>query len=216
MRYYTSDLHFGCEAIFEREKRNLYFSGLREMGEKLVDNINKRCDKDDTLYILGDVACADYDPTPELIRIKPHMVLIAGNHDAKWLKHRHFVKYFDKVLEIGHVHEFGTRITLFHYPMCEWDGAMKGHWHFYGHVHGMNMGYGRLMDQIPHACNVGVDVNDFMPMTAGELISKKILQLRDAGYNVDDDIDRRLAFPSLDFNGKDETGRSLNDHIKGI
>lgn len=169
MNYYTSDLHFGCSVIFERTKRP--FKDLDEMRDILIKNINDTVSSKDTLYILGDISCAEYDPTNELKAMNCRKILIKGNHDARWIKHRHFRAQFDEIHDIKAVRENDTRIVLCHYPLAEWDGFWKGHWHFYGHVHNSNEGAGLLMKQIERSVNVGVDVNDFRPKTSAELMN---------------------------------------------
>lgn len=171
MNYYISDLHFGCKEIFERTKRP--FKDLEEMNGVIIRNINERVLPEDTLYILGDISCADYDPTKELKAIKCQKILVKGNHDARWMHHKHFRRQFKEIHDIVAVRDNGTRIVLCHFPLAEWDGYWKGHWHFYGHVHNSNEGAALLMSQLERAVNVGVDVNDYMPKTALELMSLK-------------------------------------------
>jgi calcineurin-like phosphoesterase family protein len=140
------------------------------MHDVIIKNINETVSSRDTLYILGDVACIEYDPTDDLKLIHCPKILIKGNHDAKWLKHRHFRNQFEEIYDIKAIKTDDTRIILCHYPMAEWDGFWKGHWHFYGHIHNSNEGAGLIMSQIPRSVNVGVDVNDFKPKTARQLM----------------------------------------------
>ncbi len=146
---------------------------MEDMTDKIIENINSRVKKDDTLYILGDVGCAEIDPTEYLKRIKCKKILIIGNHDARWMKHRHFRNCFEEIHEIKAIRRNGPRIILCHYPLCEWDGYWKGHYHFYGHVHNSEEGAGKIMAGIERAVNVGVDVNDYMPKTIEELTGLK-------------------------------------------
>lgn len=169
MNYFTSDLHFGSQDIFDRTKRP--FKDLEEMKETIIKNINETVSPSDTLYILGDIACYDHDPTEELKAINCPKILIKGNHELRWVKHRHFRNQFEEIHNISVVRENDTRIVLCHYPMAEWDGYWKGHWHFYGHIHNSNEGAGLIMSKIERAVNVGVDVNDFRPKTAAELMN---------------------------------------------
>ena len=199
--FFTSDLHFGSDAIISRAERP--FSNAKEMGDALISNINERVKPDDTLYILGDVAIASYDATEELKKIACRKILIVGNHDAKWRHHHHFVSQFEKVLDIGTYRTDNAVITLCHYPMAEWDGMMKQpgwddpnhprngnvtceHWLFYGHTHNVTCtGAPRLLRYNPVAVNVGVDLNTFRPHTAEELMeSRKEKFLQDyAGFS---------------------------------
>lgn len=179
MEFFTSDLHLGrtsdgesktgSEVIFERTGRDKLFSSMEDYTSKIIENINNRCKKDDTLYILGDISCAEEDPTKYLKQINCRKILIIGNHDARWIKHRHFRDCFEEIREIKAIRKNGTRIVLCHYPLAEWDGFWKGHWHFYGHVHNSEEGAGKFMREIERAVNVGVDCNNYIPKTIEEL-----------------------------------------------
>jgi len=171
MYYYTSDMHFGCQYIFERTNRP--FADIDEMNKKIVDNFNERLSKDDVLMILGDVACRDYNPVKELRAIKCKKVLIKGNHDAGLLTHKSFRDCFVDIRDYELIREKDYTIVLNHYPIVEWDGYFKGIYHFYGHIHNSQVGSGLIMQLLPRAINVGVDVNDYKPWTAKELIEKR-------------------------------------------
>lgn len=213
MNYYTADLHFGCQSIFEREKRGEIFKDLEQMNKTLVENINEACQPDDVLYILGDVSCAEYNPAKELSAIKCKKILIAGNHDRKWLEHKSFKRQFVKIFDTGYVRTLGTRITLSHFPIAEWDGFFKGHWHFYGHVHRTNMGSGRMMEKIPNCYNVGVDVNDYKPVTAAQAIAKKLLNdyVDNVDYSFYKEIFGDVVGGSVNLVEEDASGKSVMD-----
>lgn len=175
MYYFTSDLHFGYERILEQANRP--FMNLVEMKDKIIENFNSVLTDDDVLMILGDCSCYGYNPKKEIKEIKGHKVLIVGNHDKEPLTHESFRKCFTDIKEheIIKVNENDKlmQIYLNHYPMAEWDCMYKGVKHFYGHIHSSQQGAGFLMKAFPNAVNVGVDVNDFMPMTATQLFEKR-------------------------------------------
>ena len=54
MIYFTSDLHLGHRAIISMQNRP--FADVVEMDRTLIDNYNAMVHKDDTVYILGDIA----------------------------------------------------------------------------------------------------------------------------------------------------------------
>lgn len=58
---------------------------------------------------------------------------------------------------------------LFHYPIEDYNHQYHGGYHLYGHVHNADNGYKKMERRF----NVGVDVNDFKPMTLDELIEKE-------------------------------------------
>ena len=166
MYYYTSDLHFGHEEV--AKKRG--FENAKEMGRHIIDSFNKVLTKDDVLMILGDVSCYGYRPQEEIQSIAGHKVLIIGNHDKSLLSHHSFRKCFVDIRENELIKDGGNKIFLAHYPMCEWDGYMKGIYHFYGHIHGRTDGPGLVMRMYPNAVNVDVAVNGYIPRTAADLI----------------------------------------------
>lgn len=173
MFYYTSDLHFGCQEIFDRTERGRQFSDLDEMRYKIIEGINARVKSEDTLYILGDVSCAGYDPTDDLKNINCAKILIKGNHDAKWVKHRRFRNQFKDIASIKAVHDADTRIVLCHYPLAEWDGYWKGHYHFYGHVHNSTTGGAAYMKNVQRAVNTYCLQSKNYVFTAKELIEQR-------------------------------------------
>ena len=178
MYYYTSDLHLGYEKILSLCKRP--YSTIEEMNEAIIRNFNEVLDKDDILMILGDVSCYGVNPAGLLSRINGKKVLIIGNHDAEPLHHRSFRKEFIDIRDHELIRDNDTKIFLNHYPLAEWDGYYKGIWHFYGHVHNSDQGAGFYMQYYPTAVNVGVDLNDFKPKTAKELMDKHIARFEEA------------------------------------
>lgn len=185
-RYYTADLHFFSEATLKKCKRP--FADVNEMNRILVENINKRCTKYDTLYILGDVADGYLVPdvTELLAAIKPRKILIRGNHDGTYrhgeLSHKKFCEQFDGIYDSLMMSDGGRDLFLSHYPYCEWDGLYKGRLNLYGHVHNETDGVSAIAMLIPTAINVGVDVNDYMPKTLDELWEKRV-----AEYQIPDE-----------------------------
>ena len=82
---FIADTHFGHENILKECRRE--FSSIDEMDACLIDNINSRMTRADTLYILGDFSYRAKRPVSEYLEaIKPKKVLILGNHDESWLK----------------------------------------------------------------------------------------------------------------------------------
>ena len=54
MIYFTSDLHLGHRGIITM--RNRPFANVEEMNRTLITNFNAIVHKNDTVYILGDLA----------------------------------------------------------------------------------------------------------------------------------------------------------------
>lgn len=175
MKWYTSDLHFSYEKIINLCNRP--FKDVLEMNNKILENFREKIGKDDFLFILGDVSAYGQKPEYLIRKIPGHKILIKGNHDKSLIKRHSFRQCFTDIVsnEIVRdtVDDQEVKIFLTHYPMAEWDGYWKGIWQFYGHVHNNPHGGAALMSMIPTAINVGVDVQNFMPKTAEDLIRER-------------------------------------------
>ena len=99
--------------------------------------------------------------------------LIRCNHD-KFLNDENFdTGSFEWIKDYFVLNYKKMKFVLFHYPILEWDGFFKGSVHLYGHVH--NSGKDpeqntRLSILGKNAFNVGVDVNDFFPVSIETII----------------------------------------------
>lgn len=164
MKFYTSDLHLSHKNIIEYENRP--FDSVEEMNNVIIDNINHRLTSDDELYILGDFTLEkNIDKVSNLIRkIKCKKHLIIGNHDY-FVKNESLCKLFDSVHHYLEIDDEGQKVVLFHYPIQNWNLKKYGSIHLYGHVHSKE----ELQLKEENAFNVGVDVNNFMPITLKEL-----------------------------------------------
>lgn len=171
MNYYIADTHFFHANIIKLNNRP--FSNVIDMNETIISNWNRKVTKEDTVYILGDFAykTTENNVLSILNRLNGHKILITGNHDKIILQSSVLRNHFDKIVPYLEIKDNGKMIVLFHYPISEWDGFFRGWYHFYGHIHNnKNQSY-HLMQQIPRAFNVGVDIINFEPKTADEIIN---------------------------------------------
>lgn len=171
MIYYTADLHMGHANIMRLSNRP--FASVEEMNEALVNNWNAVVSENDDVYILGDVMFKmSSRPDNFLHRMKGRKHLIVGNHDRQNLKKEAFTSCFDSINDYLCIEDEGRKVVLFHYPILEWDGYFRGHYHIYGHIHNSDNFANRVMMQVKNAFNAGVDVNDFIPQTLSQLIRR--------------------------------------------
>ena len=67
----------------------------------------------------------------------------------------------------------GQRITVCHYPMIVWNHSHRGSWQLFGHVHSRednnNPEAGRLSCLTPNQYDIGVDRNNFKPVSYEEI-----------------------------------------------
>ena len=175
MIYFTADTHFGHQNIINLSKRP--FQSLAQMHQTLISNWNARVQPQDEIYILGDFSYRGQvgEVNQILARLNGTKYLIVGNHDGfidqadfdpsafAWIK-PYYVLCHEK-----------RKFVLFHYPILEWQGFFGNAIHLYGHVHNSAKEpaqRARLDVLGPRALNVGVDVNDFFPLSINEVIRR--------------------------------------------
>ena len=79
--FFTSDLHFGHTNVITFDKRP--FSSVEEMDKELIKRWNKKVEKGDLVYVLGDMIWKSSNNDAEnLIKsLNGQIILIKGNHD---------------------------------------------------------------------------------------------------------------------------------------
>ncbi|MFO0963908.1 MAG: metallophosphoesterase [Phycisphaerales bacterium] len=164
----TADTHFGDEAAIATFSRP--FADARAMDEALLDAINRRVRRRDTLLHLGDLFGAlDWasrgrrrDARRFLRRIRCRRVaLVRGNQDPRA---RGFARLFRECEDLASLRvpdpadsARRLRVVCCHYPLLQWQGMWKGALHLHGHSHGSLREEGRRTD-------VGVDCWEFAPV----------------------------------------------------
>ena len=180
----TSDTHFCHENILRFCKRP--FSSIEEHDKVLIDNWNSVIDPEDTVFHLGDFCFGGY---PKWIAIREqlngHIILIKGNHDDKNMT-TGIQQLFDYVTYQMRVTVDGQNVYLNHFPfLCFAHGDPKLYadnnliFAPFGHCHSGPMSSsddcGRLQYLYPTQYDVGVDNNNYFPISWEEL-NKKIKQ----------------------------------------
>ena len=169
MRYYVADTHFGDERIIGLCKRP--FRSIEHMTTAIVDNWNSVVDDSDHVYVVGDFACGDISCLKEIIEsLNGHIHLIPGNHDTEWMDDEDISQLIDIMNIVETIMDDGTEVVLCHYPLCSYEGSLRGAVHIYGHVHNnLNEPNYGLLKYLKNSYNAGVDVNGFTPKTLSQL-----------------------------------------------
>lgn len=172
--FFTSDTHFGHANIIRFCSRP--FQNVEEMNEVLIENWNKVVSKDDTVFHLGDFAFGGSSVWNSIIpRLNGHINLIIGNHDRKNLR-QGYMSYFDMVVPQLQIEIEDTSIYLNHYPFLCYGGSYRGVWQLFGHVHSGpgadGLDISRLRVLLPTQYDVGVDNNNFTPISYREVKNK--------------------------------------------
>lgn len=165
MNYFISDLHLGHKNVLKYDNRP--FSSIEEMDEFIISNWNDRVNENDHVYIIGDI-CFGNNPAKYLKRLNGKKHLIIGNHDGEIIKKCR--DYFESIDYYKEIEVDGKHIVLCHYPMAEWNGLFRGYYHIYGHIHNALNDTYYMMKKRDLALNAGCMINNYKPVTLGELI----------------------------------------------
>ena len=178
MIYYISDTHLGDLRVFNKCARP--FASLEEMEKTIVDNWNKKVRKEETVYVLGDLAEDGYKKAIDVYAgLNGHKHLLVGNHDMKMLDEIKESNVFESIDFMTLIEDGGRKICLCHYPVMDWMEFSRGEYHVYGHIHNKTLKNDPAYPQIKEyfkdklAYNCGVDVTGFQPVTLDEMIVLK-------------------------------------------
>ena len=182
LTFFTSDTHFGHANIIRLCNRP--FKDVNEMNEKLIENWNKVVPENGTVFHLGDFAFGGSGLWNSIIpRLNGQIYLIMGNHDRKNLRQGYMDKFVSVVPQMQ-IEIEERSIYLNHYPFLCYGGSYRGEdsvWQLFGHVHSGPLSSGadsdRLVHLFPYQYDVGVDNNDFTPISwnqVKERINKQV------------------------------------------
>ena len=182
--FFTSDTHFSHENIIKFCRRP--FKDASHMNDELIRRWNEVVGPDDIVFHLGDFAWGGSDVWNSIMsRLNGKIYLVLGNHDEKNIR-QGYMKRFEWVGYQMHITIEGRSIYLNHYPFLCYGGSYRGKdavWQLFGHVHskeGMTgMDKDRLANLLPTQYDVGVDNNDYRPISfreVSDIINKQINQ----------------------------------------
>jgi len=191
--YFVSDTHYGHSAIIKFCDRP--FKDVEEMNYKLIENWNKKVPQDGIVFHLGDFAWGGY-PFWKSIReqLNGKIILIKGNHDEKNLTQTAAQELFEHVAYQMKIEVEGRKMYLNHFPFLCYAGVYRDPkglvYSLYGHVHSGPNKQGqdipRLVNCFPTQYDVGVDNNNYEPISWYELNEKIQKQLLKSKFNVKD------------------------------
>ena len=185
--FFTSDTHFSHENIMHFCNRP--FKTVEEMNNALIDNWNKVVNKDSIVFHLGDFAWGN-NWMPFLNKLNGHKILIMGNHDFKNKDATAFKNGFYYVCQQLYINIEHRKVILNHCPLLCYGGTYRVDndkvYQLFGHVHSgpynteLNAGLDmvRLSNLFPTQYDVGVDNNNFTPISwyeVNEKINKQLL-----------------------------------------
>ena len=185
--WFTADTHFGHKNIIRFCQRP--FVDVEEMNRVMVENWNSIVGEDDLVFHLGDFSVGGAAEWTSLLdNLNGRIILILGNHDmnnvSQGFMHRFLDVKMQMLISIGK-----QRIYLNHYPFLCYGGAYRNTWQLFGHVHTNQQSTGldspRLKQLFPTQYDVGVDNNNYYPVSFGkvsEIIQQQITNRKEQDY----------------------------------
>lgn len=181
--WFTSDTHFWHRNIIEYTKRP--FESVEEMNQELIKRWNSRVAPEDIIFHLGDFAHCGSKKLKEILdSLNGRKFLVLGNHDWRTFKSEASRVWFEGIAQQMYIRIDGRKVYLNHFPYLCFTGTFKtpeeATWQLFGHVHSglLNTEFldkPRLQYLFPYQYDVGVDNNNFAPISWKE-ITKKIYE----------------------------------------
>lgn len=178
--YFTSDTHFGHENIIRFCNRP--FRNAEEMNAELIRRWRETVPDDGIIFHLGDFAHGNARIWNDILSaLSGRIYLILGNHDMKALR-QGYLGRFEHVAQQMTIRVGGQAIVLNHNPFLCYGGSYRDVWQLFGHVHSgptshTGLDHPRLKILFPLQYDVGVDNNDFRPVSFAEVKTKIELQI---------------------------------------
>ena len=127
--FLISDLHLFHSKILIYESRP--FESIEIMHEKIVTNWNNTINKDDKIFILGDISFGNKEMTSNIIKkLKGNKTLIKGNHDSSRCTNFWLDVGFKEVYRYPII--YNMHFLLSHEPLISVPG---GYLNVHGHTH---------------------------------------------------------------------------------
>ena len=161
MIWFSADFHLSHKNIIKYCNRP--FRNIEEMDYAILENLKSKTKPKDILYYLGDLTFHE-SVAVEFFEMFKHLEIhyITGNHDnQKVLKI--VEEYCISVSPLKDIKIQEQSITLCHYAMRVWNKSHFNSWQLYGHSHA-------ILEPVGKQYDVGVDNNNFFPVSFDELI----------------------------------------------
>ena len=163
------------------------------MNYKLIDNWNKKVPQDGLVFHLGDFAWGGYEAWKKIReQLNGDIILIKGNHDQKNMSSTAEQELFQYVTWQMLIEIEGRKVILNHFPFLCYAGVYREPkklvFSLFGHVHSGPGKKGedipRLVHTYPTQYDVGVDNNNYEPISWYEVNEKIQKQLLKSKFNV--------------------------------
>ncbi len=168
----TADWHLDHENIIRHAERP--FCNAADMGNAIIAGVNRVVRPEDHIIHVGDLHLGKaHEASYWLHQIRcKNLYLIKGDHDNRlWNGIKQYVSHIKLLPDITTMfyntgREYDLRIVLCHWPFASWAGKHYGGINLHGHSHG------NLRNPEPRQWDVGIDANDFAPVSLTTIIKR--------------------------------------------
>jgi len=160
-KFFTADTHFNHSNIIQFCNRP--FQSAEEMNEVLITNWNAKVKEEDIVYHLGDFGYGELGEILDRLNGKVYYIpSFEYTHESVLRGYGDRFAQVSPLMNISVKKAYDVTITLCHYCMRKWAKEHYNHWHLFGHSHGK-------LDPIGKSHDVGVDNNNFFPLSLEEI-----------------------------------------------
>lgn len=187
--YFVSDTHFSHEHIIKFCNRP--FKDKEEMDYNLIKNWNTKVPNDALVFHLGDFGWGGYKEYKNIReQLNGKIILIKGNHDQRngCQNETQYNQLFEYTTQQMFIQIEGRKVYLNHVPMLCYGGTYREQdklvYQLHGHVHLTKKNpKGKDIERVlnyefPTQYDVGVDFNDFTPISWKEVNEKIQTQIK--------------------------------------
>lgn len=178
--FFTSDTHWWHRNIIKFCNRP--FKDVEEMNTEMIKRWNEVVPEDGIVFHLGDFSWGPYRDWANIRnQLNGRIILIKGNHDETYMTEKS-EELFDHVAFQMKIEVEGRKVYLNHVPFLCYGGTYRDDatkvWQLFGHVHTNDRSNTegkddkRLVMLFPTQYDVGVDNNDFRPVSWKEVKEK--------------------------------------------
>ena len=181
MIWFTADTHFFHKKLLDEDKGRSQFRSVMEMNEMIILHWNRVVGQEDIVYHIGDLSFGKAEETAETVnRLLGTKILVRGNHDKRTETAYKKMGFYGVCDEAG-LNIQGHVFRMAHLPyragQIERHAAKYGEFYtereegdrtklLCGHVHGAYRRFGADI------LNVGVDVWDYTPVSADQVLAE--------------------------------------------
>ncbi|MCR5827560.1 MAG: metallophosphoesterase [Bacteroidales bacterium] len=173
--WFTADTHFSHEKIIGFSNRP--FTNVTAMNEELIRRWNATVPADGIVFHLGDFCLGNSTEWNSIVyRLNGKIHLILGNHDMRHIR-QSYMAMFQSVAQQITIKVGDQTIILNHNPFLCYGGSYRDVWQLFGHVHSgpqsqTGLDVPRLQYLFPLQYDVGVDNNDYRPVSFADVKAK--------------------------------------------